>query len=228
MGENLLNGLQYIGEVPCARPRVRADFAVIISILKATSGCIGSTTGLGYGFRSLLLAGMVSVSGPALADPDGRPATPNVTVAGKSDKCPSADFTLFLRAFSNSPVLQRKYTHLPLEFGLLDVSLIGADKENDAFKSSMVNKFEKIPNYYPKSGTVYPTLLQMKKQGLRTEITTIKNSKTGENVFPEETITDPSRVTVLVTLPDTGVIVFYSFRKTQGCWFLYGISDRST
>jgi len=92
----------------------------------------------------------------------------------------------------------------------------------------MVKTFDKIPNYYPKTRTVYPTLPQMKKQGLTTEITTIDSSKTGANVFPEETITDPEHVTVLVTLPDTGVIVFYRFRRNQDCWFLYGISDRST
>lgn len=153
------------------------------------------------------------------------PATPPVRVASDNHKCPSADFEGFLQAFSDSPVFQKRYTRLPLRFGAHDPDRIG---EENSFKTSVVKAFEKMPNYDPESGTIYPTSLRMKEGGFKTRITTIQNSRTGKNVFPEETITDPRDATVLVQLPDTGVIVFYRFRKTQGCWFLYAISDRST
>ena len=101
---------------------------------------------------------------------------------------------------------------------------------DEGFKKSTIYSFEKIPNYDPESGTVYPTAMRIEKFGLKTEITTIKNSKVAKdkNVFPEEIISDPAVVTVAVTLPDSGVLVFYRFRKMQGCWFLHAVSDRST
>src|SRR5262245_5597864 len=39
--------------------------------------------------------------------------------------CPSQDFRVFFRAFSERPDLQRKYTRLPLAYGVLDQDLIG-------------------------------------------------------------------------------------------------------
>jgi hypothetical protein len=178
---------------------------------------------------TFLLAVALFALGPALADTVARPATPNVRAATGPSSCPSTDFAAFLHAFSQFPALQRRYTHFPLKFGLLDPDLVATDKEDHAFKTSMIGTFEKIPNYYPDSGTVFPTPTQMKEDGLETTIFTTKNSKTvkDKNAFPEEIINDPASVTVLVNLPDTGLVVFYRFRKTQGCWFLFAISDRS-
>jgi hypothetical protein len=213
MSENFTCQIRIGGHASCARSPTTSALEIFLG-------------GWRFGFRSPLFAGLVFAADPALADPaQGRPITPNITATSTSDKCPSADFETFLRAFANSPVLQRKYTYFPLAFGANDPNRIG---EDDAFKTSRVKKFEKIPNYVPESGTVYPTDSQMKEGKLTSVITTIKNSKTGENVVPEQTITDPANVTVLITLPDTGVQVFYRFRRTPVCWFLYGISDRST
>lgn len=171
-----------------------------------------------FGIAWLLASIAIGPNRDALAQaqqqmaPARGPATPTVKVASENDKCPAADFEEFLRAFSNSPVLQRRYTRLPLKFGANDPKLIG---EDNAFKTRVVNTFEKIPNYDSKSGTVFPTSLRMKKGGLETETTTIKNSRTGEDVFPEETITDSRSVTVLVKLPDTGVRHIRSVHVTR-------------
>jgi hypothetical protein len=178
---------------------------------------------------ALAVAGLLSSCGSAVADPTAQgPAAPSVKAVTAKKACPSADFAGFLHAFSERAVLQRQYTRFPLEFGLLDLSRL--NDADQGYKKNTVYAFEKIPNYDPDSGTVFPTPMRIEKYGLKTEITTIKNSKTSKdkNVFPEEIINDPSSVTVAVTLPDSGVLVFYLFRKMQGCWFLSAISDRST
>jgi hypothetical protein len=179
--------------------------------------------------KSLVLVGLLFSFGSAVAGPTDRgPVAPGVRAVAANSACPSTDFAEFLRAFSQRPVLQRRYTHFPLEFGLLDPGRLG--DADDGYKKSTIYSFEKIPNYDPENGTVFPTPMYVEKHGLKSEIITIKNSKTAKdkNVFPEEIISDSANVTVTVTLPDTGVLVFYRFRKMQGCWFLYAVSDRST
>jgi hypothetical protein len=178
---------------------------------------------------SLLLAGLLFLFGSAVAaSTDQSAAALSERSVPANGACPSAKFAEFLQAFSRRPALQRRYTRFPLEFGLEDLSHLG--DADEGFKIGSIYSFEKMPNYDPESGTVFPTPIRIKKFGLKTEITTIKNSKSDKdkNVFPEEIIRDPAIVTVLVTLPDSGVLVFYRFRKMQGCWFLYAVSDRST
>ena len=178
---------------------------------------------------ALALAGLLSSCGSAVANPRAQgPAAPGVQAVTAKKTCPSADFAGFLRAFSERAALQRRYTRFPLEFGLVDLSHL--NDADEGYKKSTIHSFEKIPNYDPDSGTVFPTPTRIEKYGLKTEITTVNNSKTSKdkNVFPEEIINDPASVTVAVTLPDSGVVVFYRFRKMQGCWFLYAVSDRST
>jgi hypothetical protein len=178
---------------------------------------------------ALVLAGLLSSCGSAVADPTPQgPAAPSVQAVAADSACPSADFAGFLHAFSQRVVLQRRYTRFPLEFGLQDLSR--SSDADEGFKKSTIYSFETMPNYDPESGTVFPTPMRIEKFGLKTEIITIKNSKTSrdKNVFPEEIINAPAGVTVAVTLPDSGVLVFYRFKKVRGCWFLYAVSDRST
>ena len=199
---------------------------MIAIVCKIISAWRGPVWRLGFALcRSVVLAGLLFSVGSAVADPTAQgPAAPGVRTVASNSACPSAEFAGFLHAFSARPDLQRRYTRFPLEFGLR------LGDPDDGYKKSTIHSFEKIPNYYPKNRTVFPTPERIEKFGMRTEITTIKNSKTAKdkNVFPEEIISDSAVVTVLVTLPDSGVLVFYRFRKMQGCWFLYAISDRST
>lgn len=149
-----------------------------------------------------------------------QPSVSGVKAVATNETCPAADFTKFLSIFSASPDLQRRYTRFPLKFGLW---VVDPDEE---YKTSTIGSFEKIPNYDPKNRTVLPTPSYMRKYGLKTEIITIKNSKkpNDENVFPEEIVSDPAQVIVRVG----GVNVLYLFKRMNGCWFLYFISDRST
>ena len=201
--------------------------AIVRKSIRALSGPVSR-----FGFascRSLVLAGLLSTCGFALADPAIQGSTaPGAHAAAANTSCPSVDFAGFLNAFSQSRVLQRRYTRFPLEFGLQDLSHL--NDADEGFKKRTIYSFEKMPNYDPESGTVFPTPTRIEKFGQKTEILTMKNSKTPKekNVFPEEIINDSASATVALTLPDSGVLVFYRFRKMQGCWFLYAISDRST
>jgi hypothetical protein len=153
-----------------------------------------------------------------------QPSVSGVGAVAANETCPAADFTKFLSIFSASPDLQRRYTRFPLKFGVWVGDL------DEEYKTSTIGSFEKIPNYDPKNRTVLPTPSYMRKYGLKTEIITIKNSKKAndENVFPEEIVSDPAQAIVRAWVPDTGVNVLYLFKRMNGCWFLYFISDRST
>jgi hypothetical protein len=172
---------------------------------------------------TLLFAGVLLSAGAAVANPATQtPVAPGVLPI-TDNTCPSADFAAFLRAFSESPILQRRYTSFPLEFGLYDPG-------RDEFKKSKIASFEKIPNYDRVDRTVFPTSARFKEFELKLKVFTDKNTKTekDENVFQEQIVRDPNIVSVEVRISDTGVLVFYRFRKTKGCWYLYLIADHST
>jgi hypothetical protein len=124
--------------------------------------------------------------------------------------------------------LQRTFTRFPLTFGLQDMTRL--NEPDEGYRESAVGTFEKIPNYDPHDRTVFPRPDRIKKNGLRLEIITSANSKNknDQNVFPEEIVAGADDATVLITLPDTGVQVFYRFKRMKSCWFLTAISDRST
>ena len=145
----------------------------------------------------------------------------------ESSTCPSKDFITFFRAFSTMKHLQRTYTQLPLEYGVLD--LVGtAENPEPSFKKRRIRKYEEIPQYRPQNGAIFPSPEEIKADGLEIEFTTIENGRRGENKEPERIIIDPSMATATLFLPDSGFHVHYRFRRAAGCWFLFGISDRST
>ena len=143
-----------------------------------------------------------------------------------SDACPSTEFTAFFRAFSTQPELQRRYTKLPFEYGLLHMDRL--EDEDEGFKKRMIAKYQDIPQYRKKSGAIFPSAAELKAGGLEFEITTQKNGQPRKNAWPEIIITDPNHATATLILPDTGFQVYYRFRRAAGCWLLIGISDRST
>jgi hypothetical protein len=172
---------------------------------------------------TFLFVGAFPSAEVAVADPLTQAPDAPAVQAAADNACPSTDFAAFLRAFSDSPDLQRRYTSFPLEFGLYHPG-------RDEFKKSKIPSFEKIPNYDREDRTVFPTSARIKESELKIEVITNKNSKTekDENVFQEEIVRDTGVVAVEAHIPDTGVLVYYRFRKTKGCWYLYLISDRST
>ena len=162
---------------------------------------------------------------PALAQAVGPPMR-LIGAPKDRDACPSTEFTAFFPAFSTRPELQRRYTKLPLEYGLLDMNRLGYD---DEFKTKLIRKYEEIPGYTKKNGAIFPSAAELRADGLEIRITTQKNGQPRENTHPEEIITDPNHATATLILSDGGGLqVYYRFRRTGGCWFLFGISDRST
>ena len=75
--------------------------------------------------------------GPALAQAIGPPMRLIGAPNKESNACPSTEFTAFFRAFSTQPELQRRYTKLPFEYGLLHMDRLqdedeGFKKKNDS------------------------------------------------------------------------------------------------
>lgn len=179
-------------------------------------------------WKALWLGALLSfVCGFAFAD-GGSGAPKADSVAKEAGTCPSKDFNVFFDVFSKRADLQRKYTRVPLEYGKLNVDLIGTPKEAQAFKREIVKSFEKIPAYNAKDGGVFPSELEMKEDELKVEVITSANSKTGKVAHPELIVTGPNNATAVLFVPDTGFRIYYRFKMTLGCWFLFGISDRST
>ena len=145
------------------------------------------------------------------------------TVSQASATCPSREFGIFLKAFSVRSDLQRSFTRFPLEHGMLNVDALGTD---DEFKTRLIERFEDVPQL--KDGVIFPGEKRRKKYGLREKIITRENFKPRPDDDPEDVINDSESATVMLFLPDTGFRIYYRFRRDARCWFLYGISDRST
>ena len=164
--------------------------------------------------------------GPALAQAVGPPMRLTGAPTDR-DPCPSTEFTAFFRAFSVRPELQRRYTKLPFEYGLLHMDRL--EDEDEGFKKRMIARYEDIPQYRKKSGAIFPSAAELKANGLEIRITTQKNGQPRENTWPEEIITDPNHATATLILSEGGGLqVYYRFRRTTRCWLLFGLSDRST
>lgn len=176
-----------------------------------------------------LVALLSFVSGPVLAENKIKPAAkPHVSgKAGESAACPSQDFAAFLRVFSMRADVQRKYTRLPLEYGVVDMDSADID-----FKTRAIGTFEDIPQYRPENGAIFPTTAEMEEDRgegkLEVRIATKKNSASSKNAPPETIITRSDRATASLYLGETNFQVHYRFKRDAGCWFLFGISDRST
>ena len=136
-----------------------------------------------------LVALLSFASGPALAESTNGPAAkPHVGGETKGGAaCPSQDFTAFFRVFSVRADLQRKYTRLPLEYGVVDM-----DSANVSFKTRAIRKFEDIPQYRPENGAIFPTAAEIEEDKLEIRITTRENSASGKNAPPEKSSRAPT------------------------------------
>lgn len=144
-------------------------------------------------------------------------------VSRASPICPSRDFRIFFKAFSSRSDVQRNFTHFPLEHGMLNIDALDTD---DEFKTRLIEKFEEVPQL--RDGLIFPGEKEKKKSGFREKIITRENFKPRPDDDPEDVINDSESATVMLFLPDTGFRIYYRFRRDSRCWFLYGISDRST
>jgi hypothetical protein len=164
-------------------------------------------------------------SGPALAETKGASQTKSESGDTTKDRsaCPSREFAAFFQAFSRQAELQRRYTRLPLQHGILDI-----DVTPDVFRKKMIGRFEEIPQYNKQTMAIFPSAARIKAEKLEIEIRTSKSPKPHKGAPPESTVENPNNAVALLYLPDTGFQVYYRFRRAAGCWFLIGISDRST
>ena len=130
--------------------------------------------------------------------------------------CPARDFRSFITAFAESEPIQRQYTRLPFVYGLLDLNLLGTDKEDNLFSRRLIRSFDAIPSRDPGDGyRIFPSKTKTEKAGL---VITIG---TAAEYLGSKTI-------VRLGLPDSSFRVFYRFIRADGCWSLIGIDDRST
>jgi hypothetical protein len=130
--------------------------------------------------------------------------------------CPSQDFAEFVDAFAESADLQKQRTRIPLVYGRLNAELLGTERENEAFTRRRIKSFEKIPLLDPDDGG-------------RIFFSKVKRTKNRLEMRIGATSDEPERATTAtVFLPDTGFGLIYRFIKTDDCFTLIGIDDRST
>ena len=140
-----------------------------------------------------------------------------------SDACQSQDFSKFMEAFSDSADMQRRFTSLPLEYGQLDMESLGTGHEK--YNLRMIATFEEIPSLDRRDGgTIFPS------KSRRTKGRLLMRDVTGEPErpeFPEERRSPEDSVAILY-LEGSGFHIYYRFARSQGCWFLHAIHDKST
>jgi hypothetical protein len=137
----------------------------------------------------------------------------DAVAASPSPACP--DFSAFIEAFAESAAIQRRYTRIPLVYGHLDAELLGTAREDTAFSTRSIASFRAIPIFDITDGG---RIFASKKKRIRKGFA-IKVSVDGE--YSEEAIT------AAVVLPDTGFRLQYRFVKSNTCWILVEIDDRS-
>ena len=163
-----------------------------------------------------ILAGQVGILFGCLTAPYSRALIPEVAAATVSGACPGENFSAFIEAFAESAAIQRRYTHVPLEYGYLDARLIGTTKEDKAFSRRTINSFEAIPSFDRKDGgRIFPSKKQRTEEGLEVRVGA-GSERSG------------SGVVATIGLPDAGLSVQYRFVRSGNCWNLIGIDDRST
>jgi hypothetical protein len=152
-------------------------------------------------------------------------------VTASRSACPSKDFTKFFDAFAENVEIQKTFTQLPLTYGLLDLSEIPLPK----FSRRKIASFDMIPSYNTEdSGAIFPT------QAVRVKFNNLIYMGNGSGVYQAATWRDytaganvnigtgVNSVSVLLTIENTAVGIYYRFHRSNKCWTLYEIDDRST
>lgn len=124
----------------------------------------------------------------------------NSAIAGGTDieSCPSKTFSNFLAAYTESPAVQREFTHNPLK------KMITVDAEPEPEQKVVLVEMQDI------SFPLIPDASRRASEGIQIEILeeTKKNAK------------------VKIEKPDTDYQVLYIF-KLEHCWILEEVQDYS-
>jgi hypothetical protein len=143
---------------------------------------------------------------------------PELAAVNPRDACPAQSFSAFIDAFAESAELQRRYTRIPLEHGRLDLDMAirqGAS-EDQAFTTRTIHSFDEIPFLDRKDGgRIFPSRKKRLKKHF--EIRMEPDDERHSN-----------HVIAAIYIPDTGVWVQFRFMKTENCWNLAVVDDRST
>jgi len=127
-----------------------------------------------------------------------------------------------MQAFSDSADVQRRFTSLPLEYGRLDTGALGTPQE---YTPRTIETFERIPTLDRQSGgTIFPS------KSKRTRGHLLMKEVTGKPEgpeYPNERRSTDDRI-IMLSIADTGFHIYYRFTKSEGCWFLHAIHDKST
>jgi hypothetical protein len=176
--------------------------------------------------RACLIFVSISIVCQSYAEADSRRTSArNIGAAQQGPACPSQEFKTFFDAFSRDPLIQQRFTHLPLVYGKVEMLWPG-----DPFEKRKIRAFGAIPTLNSKDGgAIFPSdkvraaldFDVAMKDGTDEDfgLSTEQKSDVGVNA---------RGVIVLLHIPDTGVHYYYRFRKRMNCWFLVEIDDKST
>jgi hypothetical protein len=136
--------------------------------------------------------------------------------ARTSAACPAQSFSAFVDAFAESAALQRRFTRVPFEYGHLDQDLAVTGPQDQAFSTRTVNSFDAIPLFdWKDDGRIFPSKKKRLKWHLEIGIGTDDEERHANHII------------ATVGIPDTGFRLQYRFVKTDNCWMLVVIDDRS-
>jgi hypothetical protein len=142
---------------------------------------------------------------PAFAAETSARPTPSssATKLDQTSLCPSKDFEEFLSAFSERADIQKRYTHLPLQYGEY------ADISGNRIKWRRIRRMTDIPQFIHETGMVLRSKSQRADKGLNLRI---------ENG-------DREQLREAAVLFEGGGDIRYYFDLMKDCWYLYAIKD---
>jgi hypothetical protein len=118
--------------------------------------------------------------------------------------CPSKDFDGFLSTFSERADVQKRYTHLPLQYGEY------ADIAGNRIKWRRIKMMKDIPQFIPETGLVLRSKSQRADKDLSFKIENVAQQRLRE---------------VVIFLEDGGYNLRYYFGLMEDCWYLYAIKN---
>lgn len=131
--------------------------------------------------------------------------------------CPSMNFHQFIKAFSDDESIQRKFTKLPLK----NIKFNFQNRSNIK-KVTLLSKENDIP--FP----IIPLKMERKKKGLQIETFSTDTSSVNDGLllYLPQPDYDANHQEMVAIKSDKWQI-FYNFEKTETCWYLVSIDDKT-